>query len=119
MVSHEFRTPLGIIQSSAEILEDYLEQLKPAERDEHLRSIRKSTRRMADLMEEVLLLGSFDAGRMEFKPGLLNLRSFVTRIIDEVRSPPIAGARLICSSAKPRQTFRLMSGCFSTSSRTF
>ncbi|HVQ19736.1 MAG TPA: ATP-binding protein [Terrimicrobiaceae bacterium] len=86
MVSHEFRTPLGIIQSSAEILEDYLEQLKPAERDEHLRSIRKSTRRMADLMEEVLLLGSFDAGRMEFKPGLLNLRSFVTRIIDEVRS---------------------------------
>ena len=25
MVSHEFRTPLGIIQSSAEILEDYLE----------------------------------------------------------------------------------------------
>ena len=28
MVSHEFRTPLGIIQSSAEILEDYLEQLE-------------------------------------------------------------------------------------------
>ena len=27
MVSHEFRTPLGIIMSSAEILQDYLEQL--------------------------------------------------------------------------------------------
>jgi signal transduction histidine kinase len=25
MVSHEFRTPLGIIQSSAEILEDYMD----------------------------------------------------------------------------------------------
>src|SRR6516165_2474683 len=32
MVSHEFRTPLGIIQSSAEILEDYLDQLEPPER---------------------------------------------------------------------------------------
>jgi PAS domain S-box-containing protein len=32
MVSHEFRTPLGIIQSSAEILEDYLDQLDPGER---------------------------------------------------------------------------------------
>ena len=35
MVSHEFRTPLGIIQSSAEILEDYLGQLEPAEREDH------------------------------------------------------------------------------------
>ena len=32
MVSHEFRTPLAIIQSSAEILDDYLDQLEPAER---------------------------------------------------------------------------------------
>ena len=47
MVSHEFRTPLGIIQSSAEILEDYLDQLEPAERKDHLQSIRKNTRRMA------------------------------------------------------------------------
>src|SRR6266436_9230485 len=46
MLSHEFRTPLGIIQSSAEILEDYLERLEPAERKEHLQSIRKNTHRM-------------------------------------------------------------------------
>jgi PAS domain S-box-containing protein len=32
MVSHEFRTPLSIIQSSAEIMDDYLDQLEPAER---------------------------------------------------------------------------------------
>ncbi|HEY4781290.1 MAG TPA: GAF domain-containing protein, partial [Chthoniobacterales bacterium] len=43
MVSHEFRTPLGIIQSSAEILEDYLDRLEPTERKEHLQSIRKNT----------------------------------------------------------------------------
>jgi PAS domain S-box-containing protein len=86
MVSHEYRTPLGIIQSSAEILEDYLEQLEPAERKDHLRSIRKNTRRMAGLMEEVLLMGSFDAGKMEFKPALLELRTFVRRLVDEVLS---------------------------------
>jgi signal transduction histidine kinase len=68
MVSHEFRTPLGIIQSSAEILEDYLDQLEPAERQDHLQSIRNNTRRMAGIMEEALLVGSFDAGKMEFKP---------------------------------------------------
>ena len=86
VVSHEFRTPLGIIQSSAEILEDYLEQLEPAERKEHLQSIRNNTRRMAGLMEEVLLIGSLDAGKMEFKATSLELRAFVRRLVDEVLS---------------------------------
>jgi signal transduction histidine kinase len=86
LVSHEFRMPLGIIQSSAEILEDYLDQLAPAERKEHLQSIRKNTRRMTSLMEEALLFGSLDAGKMEFKPAALELGTFVRRLADEVLS---------------------------------
>src|SRR4029077_14844483 len=86
MLSHEFRTPLGIIQSSAEILEDYLDRLEPAERKDHLQSIRKNTRRMAELMEEALLIGSFDAGKMEFKAVRLDLGTFVRRLVDEVLS---------------------------------
>jgi PAS domain S-box-containing protein len=86
MVSHEFRTPLGIIQSSAEILGDYLDQLPPAERSEHLQSIQKNTRRMAGLMEEVLLISRFDAGKMEFKPARLDFPSFLRRLVDEVLS---------------------------------
>ncbi|MBV8353350.1 MAG: GAF domain-containing protein, partial [Verrucomicrobia bacterium] len=86
MVSHEFRTPLGIIQSSAEILDDYLDQLDPAERQLHLQSIYKNTRRMSLLMEEVLLIGSLDAGKMEFKPAPLDLPAFVRKLVDEVLS---------------------------------
>ena len=84
IVSHEFRTPLGIIQSSAEILEDYLERLESAERKNHLESIRNNTGRMARIMEEVLLIGSFDAGKIEFKPATLELGAFVHRLVDEV-----------------------------------
>jgi PAS domain S-box-containing protein len=84
MLSHEFRTPLGIIQSSAEILEDYLERLEPAERKDHLQSIRKNTRRMAELMEEALLLGSLDGGKMEFKPAPVKVRTFVQNLVEEV-----------------------------------
>ena len=86
MVSHEFRTPLGIIQSSAEILEDYLDSLETAERKAHLQSICKNTLRMAGLMEEVLLIGSLDAGKMEFKAASLELRAFARRLLDEVLS---------------------------------
>lgn len=86
MVSHEFRTPLGIIQSSAEILSDYLEQLAPSERREQLNSIIKNSRRMAGLMEDVLLLGRLDAGRMEYRPGPMDLAAFCRRLMDEVDS---------------------------------
>jgi signal transduction histidine kinase len=41
---------------------------------------------MAGLMEEVLLIGSFDAGKMQFKPALLELRTFMRRLVDEVLS---------------------------------
>jgi PAS domain S-box-containing protein len=86
MVSHEFRTPLGIIQSSAEILEDYRGQLEPAEREDHLRSIRNNTRRMAGIMEEVLLIGSFDAGKMDFNLDALDLRTFLRGLVADVLS---------------------------------
>jgi PAS domain S-box-containing protein len=84
MVSHEFRTPLGIIQSSAEILGDYLERLEPSEREDHLQSIRNNTRRMARVMEEVLFMGSFEAGKMEFKPAVLELPKFLQGLVNEV-----------------------------------
>jgi PAS domain S-box-containing protein len=84
MVSHEFRTPLGIIQSSTEILADYLDRLDPTDRQEQLHSIVKNTRRMADLMEEALVLGRLDAGKMDFKPTRLDVRAFCQRLVEEV-----------------------------------
>lgn len=86
MVSHEFRTPLGIIQSSAEILGDYFERLEPEERKEQLHSIVKNTRRMADMMEEILVLSRLDAGKMEFKLTPLDLNIFFRRAVEEVLS---------------------------------
>ena len=86
MVSHEFRTPLGVILSSAEILDSYFEQLEPGERREHLKSIQRNTRRMAGLMEEVLVLGMVEAGKMEFKPAPLDLRLFCQRLLEELQT---------------------------------
>jgi signal transduction histidine kinase len=86
MVSHEFRTPLGIIMSSSEILREYFDQLEPAERKEHLLSIQKNTRRMANLMEEVLLLSRVEAGKLNLEPQQIDLPVFCRRLADEVLS---------------------------------
>jgi signal transduction histidine kinase len=86
MVSHEFRTPLGIIQSSAELLGDFHEKMPPDEREEQLKSITRNTRRMAGMMEEVLVLSRLDAGKLEFQPAALDLNGFCRRVVDEVLS---------------------------------
>ncbi len=99
MVSHEFRTPLGIIQSSAEILDDYLDRLDPAERGEQLQSIIKNSRRMAGLMEDVLLLGRLEAGRMKFLPGPLDLGGLCRRLVDEVSSTTSARCPIVFFTA--------------------
>jgi signal transduction histidine kinase len=86
MVSHEFRTPLAVILSSAEILGNYFDRLSPERRAKQLDSIRTSTRRMAGLIEDVLLLGKVEGGRMTFVPAALNLRGFCEALVDEALS---------------------------------
>src|SRR5580765_6967533 len=80
MVSHEFRTPLAIIQSSAELLREFFEKMQPAERDEQLQSIFRNTRRMAGMMEEILVLSRLDAGKLDFRPSALDLNIFCSRV---------------------------------------
>ncbi len=86
MVSHEFRTPLEVILSSSNILDRYFERLPIDKRKAQLRAIRKSVHRMNDLVEDVLMLGKFDAGRMMCTPVPLDLNVVCRRIIDEVES---------------------------------
>jgi signal transduction histidine kinase len=86
LVSHEFRTPLSIILSSTEILNSYLPVLKEEQRAMHLKDIKESTCYMADLVEDVLMLGRVEAGKIQFAPALLNLPQFCRRLVDEICS---------------------------------
>jgi signal transduction histidine kinase len=86
LVSHEFRTPLGVILSAAEVLQRYFERLSPEKRARHLEMIAKSTKNLAKLIEEVLLLGRVEEGRLSFTPIILDLEKSCRHLIDEIRS---------------------------------
>ncbi len=83
LVSHEFRTPLGVIVSSTDILDAYFERLRPDQRKGHLQDIRQSAQQMSGLMEEVLLLGRVESGRMQCRRDAFDLADFCTRLVDE------------------------------------
>lgn len=86
LVSHEFRTPLGVIMSAVEVLQRYFERLPNDKREKHLEMIFRSTKSLAGLIEEVLLLSRVEAGRMQFVPVPVDLESLCRSFADEVLS---------------------------------
>jgi signal transduction histidine kinase len=87
MVSHEFRTPLGVILSAAENLDSYFERLAPEQRRKQLEHVIQSTRQMAKVMENVLFIGRAEAGKVEFKPASLDLPAFCESLAGQIQSP--------------------------------
>jgi signal transduction histidine kinase len=84
MVTHEYRTPLGIIMSSVEILQRYFERLSASERAAHLTEIGRGTRRLAALVEDVLFLGKADAGRVAIEVRPVAVRAVLEKICADV-----------------------------------
>ncbi|MFN0077104.1 MAG: sensor histidine kinase [Prosthecobacter sp.] len=84
MISHEFRTPLGMILFSASMLESLEQEMQPAERAEQLRAISDAVGRMNDLVEQALSLGRAETASP--RPAALDAEMFCRRIIHEVLS---------------------------------
>jgi PAS domain S-box-containing protein len=83
MVSHEFRTPLTTIQSAAELLEYY--EWSGEERQERFQQIRDAVTHMIQLMEDVLLIGRVEAGRLRPRPEPLDLRKVCQEVAAEIQ----------------------------------
>lgn len=82
--SHEFRTPLGIISSSAGLLEDYGERLTPDKKQKHFKQIQGSVKHMTALLEDILLINQADAGKLEVQKDPLDLIKFCHELVDEI-----------------------------------
>ena len=61
--------------------------MQAGERDEQLDSIARNTRRMARMMEDILVLSRLEAGKLEFQPAALDLNAFCSRVVEDVLSP--------------------------------
>lgn len=85
LVSHEFRTPLTIIQSSADLLENYNHKLSDEKKSKLFGRIQGAVRRMTNLLEDVLLIGKAEAGKLNFKPSLMDLVAFCGDIVENLQ----------------------------------
>lgn len=85
MVSHEFRTPLTTIQSSAELLERYSDRLSQEKKQNHFIRIQIALRRMTQLLEDVLTIGKAEAGKLQFNPKPMDLVAFCRQIVESMQ----------------------------------
>ncbi|MGI9498408.1 MAG: ATP-binding protein [Geminicoccaceae bacterium] len=79
MVSHEFRTPLAIIDSIASRLEKKGDQLDAVQRSPRLQRIRDAVTRLINLIESTLSSASLEAGTITFRSAPLDLRALVKK----------------------------------------
>ncbi|MDE3193142.1 MAG: HAMP domain-containing histidine kinase [Chloroflexota bacterium] len=89
-VSHELRTPLTAIQGDLELL--VRRQLSPAEAEATLAEAYRESRRLARLVDDLLVLARADAGPQPFVPRPVQLDEVVMEVFRELRAQ--AGPRL-------------------------
>ncbi|WP_119070444.1 PAS domain S-box protein [Aggregatilinea lenta] len=83
MASHEFRTPLAVIQSTSDLLKHYGSRMNGAEQAESFSRITSSINTMIELMDDVLTVTMSESGKLEFRPTLVNLRAFCQERVAE------------------------------------
>ncbi len=81
MASHEFRTPLAIIDSTAQRLLRKLERLSQEEIGDRVGRIRQTVARMGELIETMLEAGRSEEGRTEFKPAPMDLGAAIQQTV--------------------------------------
>lgn len=85
VVSHEFRTPLTVILSSAELLEHYGGKWDDDRKALHYRKIHTAVSAMTTLLDNVGLFGRAESGSLELRPQSYAPGRYVSEIIEEFR----------------------------------
>lgn len=85
IASHEFRTPLTSISMASGFLRKYHSRLTGPEIQMKLENIDKQVDHMTWLLDDVLLLGKAEAGKVVVQQAPIILREFTEKILEEVQ----------------------------------
>lgn len=84
MVSHEFRTPLAVILSTAAVIDMHLDKLPPEGVRQRLNKISVQVKRLTRLMDDVLTLSRAEAVGMALQTVPLNMTTLCQTIVEEL-----------------------------------
>lgn len=85
IASHEFRTPLSTIMSSASLIKQYTERAEPSKIEKHVNRIRSSVNHLTAILNDFLSLGKLEEGRVEVKLEMIHVPAFLDEVAEEIR----------------------------------
>jgi len=84
MASHEFRTPLTTILSSASLITAYAEKDQQDKRIRHVERIKSAVNNLNDILSDFLSLSKIEEGKTKTDFEVFNLKNIVSEIINDL-----------------------------------
>lgn len=85
MASHEFRTPLSTVLSSASLLSKYTKEEEQDKRNRHIDKIRSSVKHLNEILEDFLSLGKLDEGKVQSHLTEFDIAAFIEDTAEEMK----------------------------------
>ena len=98
LTSHEFRTPLTTILSATEMLEFYSQGEMDEKKQRNFRRIHNSVEHMRHLLDDILVVGDAEAGKLELRPVPLNLLEICQEIVEDVKMNSTLSSTIVFTS---------------------
>ena len=95
LASHEFRTPLSTIMSSASLIHQYKEKAEWEKVDRHVGRIKSSVGHLTNILNDFLSLGKLEEGKVEVQTEPIGLDGFFQEIEEELRPTLKAGQQIL------------------------
>jgi len=85
MASHEFRTPLSAILSSATLISKYVDAEKQPNRERHVQKIQSNVKNLNNILEDFLSLEKLNMGIVTAKHETIELSAFLEEFVDDIQ----------------------------------
>jgi signal transduction histidine kinase len=95
MASHQFRTPLSTVLSSAYLISQYKEAADQPKRDRHIERIVSSVNMLTDILNDFLSVGKIEEGKIQVRYSDIALQSWMEGVMAELRTICKPGQELI------------------------
>lgn len=85
IASHEFRTPLSSVLSSASLIAQYKEKGDLDKIDKHIHRIKTSVNHLTAILNDFLSLGRLEEGRVEITREYFDYKEYIHEIVEELK----------------------------------
>ncbi|MFZ1706114.1 MAG: PAS domain-containing sensor histidine kinase [Saprospiraceae bacterium] len=85
MASHEFRTPLATIASSAALITKYIEASAQPNREKHIEKIKSSVSHLTNILNDFLSISKLEEGKVNVRNVEFDLEELVNDVVEEIR----------------------------------